>query len=300
MKKLFTMLMCAIALLANAEIVTNATIIELLKKGYNTEIIQGLIDGADDCQLTADIASIDALLEAGADSDLITYIQRKVKKEYGAVEGLYWWNTGGKPQKLNIVALSQESKGLGGGIMAAAVNIAGTAVGLNRGSLGTIAGSWIASDVIASAGFKSDKLIIKGEHAHLQVNNSTPVFRFVIPDASTVAEKSIAEQWYYRWMSGIQSPNEFQLIRLQSKGKGNKAKRAFPTGLKWGVMGFSKNEQDAGQDIVEFDVTQISNRVYEVSFPNGLEPGEYAFFYRNALHSDLKEHLSAFDFTVTE
>lgn len=299
MRKLLFFLVMTFAAIANAEVITNESIIQMLSKGYSTEIITGFIENADECALTADMESIDALMAAGADSYLITFIQKRVKTDFGATDGLYWWNTGGKPQKVNIVAISKESKGFGGRLLGSAVRVAGTVAGVNAGSSGAITGSWIAGDVLSSANFKSDKLIIKGAQAHLRVADTNPVFRFVIP-TSTEASFNPADLWYYSWLSGIQSPNEFQLIRLQLKGKGNKANRAFPTGLKWGVGGFSKDTQDANQEIVDFEIRQINNHTYEIFFPNGLEPGEYAFFYRDSENIFFREHLSAFDFSVPE
>ena len=297
-KKLLLLSFLFASISANAEMVTNESILKMLGKGYSTEIIKGFIEGADECQLTADMDAIDALLAAGADTELITYFQKKAKAENKAMNGLYWWNTAdNKPQKLNIVALSKESKGFGGNLLGAAVGIAGTAVGVSTGSMGAITGSWIAGDFLSSAGFKSDKLVIAGAQAHMKVGDSNPVFRFIIPDSESLNVNE-ADMWYYTWLASVQSPNEFQLVRLKQKGKGDKAKRTFPSGMKWTAAGFSSSSDVAGQDLVDFEVRQINNHTYEISFPNGLEPGEYAFFYRNAMSELLKDHLSAFDFSV--
>lgn len=293
------MTLSAVAMGASADMVTNESILKMLEKGYTTEIIMGFIDGADECEITADMDAIDALMAAGADTELITFLQKKAKADHKAMNGLYWWNTGDKPQKLNIVALSKESKGFGGSLLGAAVGIAGTAVGVSTGSVGAIAGSWIAGDFLSSSGFKSEKLIISGAQAHMKIAGGSPVFRFVIPDAENM-NVNPADMWYYTWLASVQSPNEFQLVRLQQKGKGNKAKRAFPSGMKWTAAGFSSSSDIAGQDLVDFEVRQVNNNTYEISFPNGLEPGEYAFFYRNAMSELLKDHLSAFDFSVSE
>lgn len=299
MKKKLLLIMLSLASIgASAEMVNNESVLKMLGKGYSTEIIKGFIEGADECQLSADMDAIDALLAAGADTELITYFQKKAQSENKAMNGLYWWNTAdNKPQKLNIVALSKESKGFGGSLLGAAVGIAGTAVGVSTGSVGAITGSWIAGDFLSSAGFKSDKLVIAGAQAHMRVGNTNPVFRFIIPDTESM-NVNPADMWYYTWLASVQSPNEFQLVRLKQKGKGDKAKRTFPSGMKWTAAGFSSSSEIAGQDLVDFEVRQINNHTYEISFPNGLEPGEYAFFYRNAMSELLKDHLSAFDFSV--
>lgn len=304
MKKIFSSILALAmgvsAFTVSADIVNNESILALLSKGYDTEIIISFIDGAEECELKAGIEEIDALKTAGADSDLIKYILKKAKLDNNALDGLYWWNTGDKPQKLNIVAIAKESKGMGGGLLGNAIKGAGTIGGALMGSSGAITGSIIAGDFLSSSGFKSDKLVVPGESAHLKVTSNNPVFRFVIPDAETAAATNANDSWYKVWMSSIQSPNEFQLIKLQLKGKGGKAKRTFPTGLKWSAAGFSSSSNVAGDEIVEFEIKQINNRVYEISFPNGLEAGEYAFFFRDANNPLFKDHLSVFDFCVNQ
>lgn len=296
---LISVLVCLTAVMLKADVLTNETIISMLQKGYSSEVIIGFMDNAEDCQLSADIDAVDALLAAGASNDLIVNIQQRVKKQNTLDSGLYWWNTGDKPMKLSIVPLTKESKGIGGGLLGSAISFAGTAVGVNTGSFGTMASSWIAGDVLSSSGFKSEKLVLTGEHSQVQVSDKNAVFRFVLPES---VDNNIAasDLWYYTWLSGIQSPNEFQVIKLQPKGKGKKAKRSFPSGLSWSAAGFSTSGKISEKNLVDFEVRQINNRTFEISFPGGLEAGEYAFFYKNALSEVVKDHLSAFDFTVVE
>lgn len=285
-------------LTSSAETVDNATVLKMLSKGYTSDIIIGYIDAAQESAFTADMDAIDALIAAGADSQLITYIQQCVKKSTPSLNGMYWWNANnGQPVKLNLSALAKEEKGIGGRLLSSVVSIAGTAAGISTGSLGGISAAWIAGDVLASSNFKSEKLTIHGERATTVVIGSNPVFRFAIPTAEILTDNP-ANFWYYQWLTGVQTPSEFQLIRLSTKGKGKKAKRVFPSGLTWTAAGFSTSSQNEGKDLVDFSVRQINDNLYEITFPEGLEPGEYAFFYRNALSEAIKDHLSAFDFSV--
>lgn len=277
--------------------VTTQSVVDMLGKGYTSEIIINYVEGADDVALTSELEDIDALMAAGADPALISFVQKYAKKDKEGKTGIYWWNTSdGKPQKVNLVSIEQKTSKLGGGLLGAAVGVAGTVAGVATGSGATIAGSWIAGDVLSTSGFKSDKLYIPGEHAHLKVNTTEPVFRFTLPQDDSFSPSD----WVNLWLGAVQSPNEFQLIRLESKGKGEKCNRAFPANLKWGTMGFSTQNTSAMKNLVDFEVRQVNNKVYEIYFPSGIEPGEYAFFYRNATHPLVKDHLSAFDFTVTD
>lgn len=282
----------------SAEVVTNETVLTMLSKGYPAEVIIGFIENADECQLNADMESIDALMAAGASTEVISYLMQKVKKDNTLMHGLYWMNNG-SPEKVNIVSLMKESKSLGGSFLGTAVGIAGTAVGVSTGSIGALAGSWIAGDFLSSSGFKSEKLYLKGEHATTKTYDKNPVFKFVLPTQETT-DIMPGDLWYYTWLCSVQSPSEFQLIKLDSKGKDKKAKRSFPSGLKWSTAGFSTEKEAYDNKLVEFQVKQLNNSTFEISFPNGLQPGEYAFFYRNALTEALKDHLSAFDFSVLE
>ena len=64
----------------SAEVVNNATIIKMLQKGYSTPVITNYIEEAEDVELTSNLEALDALMESGADSNLIAYVQEKVKK----------------------------------------------------------------------------------------------------------------------------------------------------------------------------------------------------------------------------
>lgn len=93
-------------------------------------------------------------------------------------------------------------------------------------------------------------------------------------------------------MNDIQSPNEFQCIKMKQK----KTKRTLPAGLKFTIGGFTSNT--ANKDIIDFQIDEINNNTFEVSFPDGIEKGEYCFFYKNMNNQWFSEHICAFDFSV--
>ena len=271
---------------AQNEAVTNETVISLLGEGFGTEDIIGLIEMSPESQITFDINFMRQLKDAGAEQDLVAYLRNKSKADHG-YEGLYLWNPsdGGKPKKLHRSAMETETKSGGGAVLGFAGRMTGV-IGHNK------AGA-LASTALASSGGSMEKVVVPGEHARIVcdgVNGSNPVFRFYFP--RDVASDN--PDGYLVMMSQIESPNEFQCLKLKEK----KNSRTFPKGSSFTAMGFSVGKSGGG-DAVDFEITDINNSTYEVTFPNGLEPGEYCFLYKNGLnHPWFQQNMFVFDFSV--
>ena len=106
MKKLFLMLVCALALSiqeANAqeEVVTNALIIQHLDEGFSSDEIIGFIENASTREVKSDLQSMREVKQHNASAELIKFILKIAKADIG-YDGVYWWNTsdGSKPVKL--------------------------------------------------------------------------------------------------------------------------------------------------------------------------------------------------------
>lgn len=111
---------------AQNEAIDNQTILDLLKEGFTSDLIISTIESASTRTISWSIDYMRQLKEAGADNELIMYIQKIGKTDYG-YEGVYWWNAGDKPKKLHRVAFEKEKKGFNLGTIGA---IAGTAYGV--------------------------------------------------------------------------------------------------------------------------------------------------------------------------
>lgn len=275
---------------AQNEVVTNEMIISLLKEGFGADEIIGLIEMGSERQIVFDLNAMRQLKEAGADSQLIKYIQKIAKVDHG-YEGVYWWNPsdGGKPHKLHRTTFEFEQSGMNGGWLGVASVVAGVAgYGHTAGNLATVG--------VLSSSASIKKVAMPGEHARIVMTGaaaSNPVFRFYFQKTADDSFEKTGDAWWFHMMNEIESPNEFQCIRMKSK----KNKRTFPDGLSYSVMGFFANKTN--KDIVEFEIKDISNNIFEVTFPNGLEPGEYCFFYKNGQNSKwFQEHMFGFDFSV--
>ena len=88
MKKLFLMIVCALALstqVVNAqdEVVTNALIIQLLDEGFSSEEIIGFIENASTREVKSDLQSMRELKQHNASAELIQYIQKIAKVDFG-------------------------------------------------------------------------------------------------------------------------------------------------------------------------------------------------------------------------
>lgn len=300
MKRLFLMIVCAMALStqvmnAQDEVVTNALIIQLLDEGFSDDEIIGFIESASTREVKSDLQSMRELKQHNASSDLITYIQKIAKTDFG-YDGVYWWNVsdGGKPQKLYRSSFTREEKKAGIGAFGSAV--LGSVVGDIVGGVGSTVQGAIIGAAIGEGKIKSESLILSGKQAAVVLSGdqaSNPVFRFYFPKTDMDAFNGQADSWYFNWLNDIQSPNEFECVKLKEK----KGKRTLPSGLKFSVAGFGSSSEGK-KNVVDFEIKSINNTTFEVTFPNGLEPGEYCFFYKNIQNKWFVQNICCFDFSV--
>lgn len=300
MKKLFLMIVCALALStqvvkAQDEVVTNALIIQLLGEGFSDEEIIGFIESSSTREIKSDLQSMRELKQHNASAELIKYIQKIAKADFG-YDGVYWWNTsdGGKPMKLYRSAFSIEQKkaGIGGFASAVAGGLIGDALGAGK----SVAKGIAIGAALGGGSIKSESLALLGVHAAVVLTGeqaSNPTFRFYFPKTEMDAFKGQADSWYYQWMNSIQSPNEFECIKLKEK----KNKRTLPSGMSFSVGGFGTSSEGK-KNVVDFEIKSINNTTFEVTFPNGLEPGEYCFFYKNYQNEWFAQNICCFDFSV--
>lgn len=301
MKKFFLMLVCVLTLSnqtvkAQEEVATNAVIIQLLTEGFTDEEIIGFIENTSTREIKSDLQSMRELKQHNASAELIKYIQKIAKTDFG-YDGVYWWNTsdGSKPVKLYCSNFEIETKK--GGISKFGTTIIGGVIGnaIGGGVSSAIQGGIIGS-MLGGGNVKSESLVLHGLHATVVLTGdqaSNPTFRFYLPKTEMDASEVKADSWYYQWMNSIQSPNEFECVKLKEK----KNKRTLPSGLSFSVAGFGSST--AGKkSVVDFEIKAINNTTFEVTFPNGLEPGEYCFFYKNFQNEWFAKNICCFDFSV--
>ncbi|MDO4820228.1 MAG: hypothetical protein Q3994_07640 [Prevotella sp.] len=298
MKKLLLLVcfaaMCTASFAQNEEI-TNETVIQLLNEGFSSDEIIGMIETSSTRTISYSIDYMRQLKSAGADTKLTTYIQKIAQKDYG-FEGVLWWNTGGKPQKIMRSNFEKEEKGFNLGTIAAAAAAGVLVGGAVSGNISDgLAGATAAGAVLlASTGKDIQKLCIMGASSKNVVSSTQPVFRFYLPKNNPESFAKEGANWYTMVMNEVQSPNEFQVVKMKAK----KNRRVFTDGASYSVAGFSGSNAK-NRVVVDFNVNEINNNTFEITFNEPLEPGEYVFFWKNGLSSEtFKQHVFGFDFTI--
>ena len=292
---------CSLTAIAQNETITNEIVLDLLKEGFSSEEIIGVIDLSSVRTITFTIAYMRELKAAGADKELITYLQSIAKVDNG-YEGVILWNPieGDRPVKVYRCNFEKEDKNFNLGTVAA---IAGVTYGVGAAVSGRdvsgleAAGVAAGLTLMASSGKEIKKLVIPGSKAKT-VTDSQPVFRFFFPKRENQSFEQNAANWYEAVMNSIESPNEFQLIKMTVKENKKGGRRLFPSSMSYTVAGFSGKNASTRQ-IVDFDINPINNNTFEVTFSQPLEPGEYCFFYKNGLQSQyFQAQPFGFDFSV--
>lgn len=287
---------------AQNDVVTNQTVIELLEEGFTSEEIIGAIENSSTRTITYDISFMRELKKAGADATLTTYIQKIAKKDMG-YEGVYLWNSvNGKPEKVYRTNFEKEDKGFNLGKLGAAAlgtYVAGSVFGGHTPSGGEAAAVAAGTSLLMTSAKDIQKLVLPGAKAKA-TTSTQPVFRFYFDNEEKQDFSPEAGNWYEMVMNNIQSPNEFQLVKLTVKTKKKSAKRTFPEKMSYTVMGF-EGSNSGKREMVDFEIKAINNNVFEVTFMQPLEPGEYCFFYKSGLNNKYFQVAPfGFDFSVSE
>lgn len=304
MKKLFLALLFAAfagAAMAQNEEISNQTVLDLLKEGFSSDEIIGVIENSATRTITFNVNFLRELKAAGADKELTAYLQKIAKVDNG-YEGVILWNPtdGGKPVKVFRCNFEKEEKGFNLGTAAV---IAGAAYGVGSAVSGRhvsgleAAGVTTGLTLMASSGKEIQKLMIPGSKAKIVTSNQ-PVFRFFFQKHENESFEQNSANWYEMVMNSIQSPNEFQLIKMTVKENKKGGRRLFPTSMSYTVAGFSGTNAST-REMVNFVINPINNNTFEVTFAEPLEPGEYCFFYKNGLQSKyFQAQPFGFDFSV--
>lgn len=295
------MMVASLSVNAQNEAVTNQSVLDLLKEGFSSEEIIGAIENSSTRTITFDINYMRDLKAAGATQELTTYLQKIAKTDNG-YEGVVLWNPagGGKPVKVYRTNFEKEEKSFNLGTIAA---IAGAAWGVGSAVSGRSIGAGEAAAVtggallMASTGKDVQKLVIPGSTSKVKTGTQ-PVFRFFFNHDSGQSFKQDASNAYEMVMNSIQSPNEFQLIKMQVKESKKGGRRLFPKSMSYTVAGFEGTNAST-REMVNFEINTINNNTFEVTFPQPLEPGEYCFFYKSGLSNQyFQSQPFGFDFTV--
>ncbi len=249
---IFTMLLLSVMVFAqtNDEVLNNASVINLYSKGLSSTIIVSKIKTS---KTNFDISTdalinlkkqkipdeiVNAMVEASGNKDNATGDINDPNAVHES--GLYYYKIENeKPimTSLEPTVCSQSKTGNG---------------------IGTALTYGIAKT--------KTKAKLDGNMARLQLSESNPVFYFYFDKGQNLNNSSA-------WFSSSSSPNEFLLVKLDSKQKNREVvigSMGTYSGMSWGVDDKYK---------VDFTLEKLKSGVYKVSPKIALVPGEYCFMY---------------------
>lgn len=247
---------------AQAEVLDNALVIELVRAGLGDEAVVAKIQTSEPAFDTSTSAII-ALSQAGVSSDVIAAMITAGRAEevqaaqalsldspdpmvphYAGVYMLADWLAEPKMQAIDATTSNQTRTG----------NFLGYAL----------------TGGIASMSFKTS---VPNREARVFTQQTRPRFYFYFDSASASLSNGARDTF---WGAGsVTSPAEFSLIEFDVKRDSREAKvgRFNITGARAGVM---------PEDQIAFSYNLISPGVYEVTPEQDMEPGEYGFIYSAA------------------
>lgn len=313
------MLVASIATVSAQEVIDNAKVLELLKSGWKWEQIARQVELDNHGQhLSMDSNFINELMKLGANDTLIMTLQQfAIENKEGASSaentnivdevGVCYVDkdNGGRLEKIDINTFKvEEKKTLGIGTLGGIAGALGTFVGYNKGGLDGLKTIIKAHQIMNMAGtlgdtkFKSERLYLEQQKANTVISGtyaSNPTFRFYFPE---ITNYNTDNSWFYKTIGTIKNPNDFICVKLTPNVKKNK--RSFPSKLKLSILSEQNDVSlnSNSNDLVHFSAKPIGENTYEITFPNGLEPGEYCFYYKNYKNELLQNHLIAFDFRI--
>ena len=125
---------------------------------------------------------------------------------------------------------------------------------------------------------------LSGLHSRFHIDTSSPEFYFYFNSD----EKTNGENWFFATAT---SPNEFVCVWLYLA----KDHRFFKTG---GSSTFSASSGIPEKDKVQYNITEIKEGIYKVSFNSPLKKGEYSFMYAGVAPS-MYSNNKIFDFSIS-
>ncbi len=256
-----------------AEVLTNETVVTLVKKGLGSSIIINKIK-ASKTNFDVSINALIQLKENNVPDEIVA-----VMVEFSGEKG----NTVSNPND----PLSQHNSGIyyfnPKDTINSLVRLDPTVVSSNKsGGVGTA----LAQRFTYGLANNNDISIVSGSNARKQIHDNTLVFYFYFEKTKGTLNNS-ANWW---WFASATSPNEFALIKLDEK----KDRRELVSGQSnayGSSIGISEKQK------VSFDYKEISENIFQVTLRGSMQSGEYCFMYTGAVPS-MYNNDKVFDFGI--
>jgi hypothetical protein len=308
---LFLLVIVVCATAQKNEVLNNKSIIELSKAGMSKKIILSKIDNST-CKFTTDTQALISLKKSGVEEDIIDAMVNKMSASSSSPATT--------PSPGSVTASSKEKGGsnavtetpaaddkssshispLAAPKVIASLKKEGSGVyyynptNNNIDELETTVFSqekengWGKAFTPGGFGKSSKVMSVSGKEANVQFKEKLPVIYFYF-DPENKSLNSQAPTWF----ASVTSPNEFLLIKFETKVKNSRA-----------VTTASGNSYQSAQGIDDkykrtFKFKKLEKGIYEIYFEGAsLEPGEYGFMYAGATATNGGGSPKVYDFGV--
>lgn len=299
MKTLFVTLIASLllhtaAISQSSEILTNKSIVSLTTAGMSKKVILSKIQSSK-CNFTTDTESLIALKKSGVEQDVIDAMVDKMSEAATKTETTATTKEDDSKSAASTsssdvsvdASIIAELKKQGSGIYYVddkntLTEVEPTVFSQQKSGSNYWASYW-------SWGFAKSKKVmsVSGGSANIQFNKTKPVFYFYFdPENKSLNEQSQS------WIASASSPNEFLMIKFNTKVKNARA-----------VTTASQNSYESAAGIDdefkrEFKFKKVEKGIYQIYFESDLENGEYGFMYAGASATNGVTSPKVYDFGV--
>lgn len=262
---IFTIL-CSVKGIAQTEILTNQSIIDMVDSGFSEGIILAKIRNTR-CDFNTDVTSLKILKEKNV-SDHIIVAMINASRKIGITPFQNNYYTVKEKVGIYCNKSGEHIKLLPSILFGTVTNIMDSAYGMTSFDIKSILYNPVSNNII-------------------QCNN--PEFLFYFPSSMSYIGVDM-NNWYFYFAS---SPKDFLLVKLDVVGE----RRELKTGSVNAYLG--TNVDIDGNSIIPFNIIKTDNYIYKVMPIEPLDNGEYCFLYKGTTPYGGYISQSVFDFSIS-
>lgn len=254
-----------IILVAQEEVLTNQSVLEMVELGFTSDVILGKIQTTK-ASFDTTLEALKILKEKGVDNNVIIAMMHSQKSEQDNKKVFM-------AKKAGIyVKVNNELKKIYPTVFS----------GSKTNTLGAALSYGLADATIKST--------LNGENSQNVIDTISPEFYFYFDQTPTSELSLKATSW---WFSVASSPNEFVLVKLNKRGK----KREMEIGT---VNLYAGNSIGVNEkNVIKFKIEALSDTEFKVTPASMLEPGEYCFYYQGMVPVGGYSNQAVFDFSIS-
>jgi len=299
MKTLFvtlitSLLFHAAAISQSSEVLTNKSITSLTSAGMSKKVILSKIQSSK-CNFTTDTDALIALKKSGVDQDVIDAM---VDKMSGTTTKTETTTTTKEDDSKSTTTTTSSDVTVDAGIIAelkkqgsgiyyvddknTLTEVEPTVFSQQKSGSNYWASYW-------TWGFAKSKKVmsVSGGSANIQFKKARPTFYFYFDPEN----KSLNSQ-AQGWMASATSPNEFLMIKFNTKVKNARAVTTASSNAYESAAGIDDEFKH------EFKFKKVEKGIYQVYFEEDLESGEYGFMYAGASATNGVSSPKVYDYGV--